>query len=100
MSKIIENSLNIEKLIQKVITINAPSRDDICLSPYESIDYAINRICCDGYRELGRIDDFRRDYLDKMKNKKLDELLESNWNFDDMYTELKSIINSHLELKS
>ena len=99
MSKLIENSLNLEKLLQKVITVNAPSRDEICLSPYESIDYAINRICCDGYKELGRIDDFRRDYLDAMKSKRLDELLESNWDFDEMYTELKSIINSYLESK-
>ena len=87
--------LKLETLFRRISETNYPSRDEIECFPYKSIESVFNMLLADAYMETGRIDDFRRDYLDGNENLKLKELI-SVIDFNSMYDDIKEIITSYL----
>ncbi len=100
MVSIIQQSLAFEILMRKVITIDFPTRDDICSDPCESINLVLNRIDCNNYKNPGQITDFKHDYIEGNEGKDFKFLLENEWDFQVVYNELELIINDYLQLRS
>ena len=89
-------ALKLETLFRHISETNYPSRDEIEYYPYNSIELVFDRLLADSYKESGKIDDFRRDYLDGNEHMNLKELI-SVIDFNSMYADLHAIITAHLK---
>ena len=87
--------LKLETLFRRIFAKNYPTRDEIEYFPCKSVETVLDTLLADAYMESGKIDDFRRDYLDGNENLTLKELI-CVIDFNSMYDDLKEIITSYL----
>ena len=98
MLGIVQQSLSFETLIRKVIIRDFPTRDEICIDPCGAFGAVLSRIENNHYNKLGIISDFRHDFLEGNDGRRLEDLLEKEWDFQTVYSKLNSIIDDYLQL--